>query len=152
MVISILNAGMQIGNGRENFYDEICRLKQNCAETEQKLIPHLPVSKLRQLTGLLYSPELPSVGVDVSVRLPVSLYRGALSQTLRAANAMHVNKSVLLTAKVVSRLMGEFQRTMNHVLNGLDQCQGYVHPLCCCGIVLHLEHPPPAFAPGQGTE
>ena len=110
--ISILNAGIQIGNGRENFYDEICRLEQDCAETEQKLIPHLPVSKLRQLTGLLYSPELPSVGEDVSVRLPVSLYRGALSQALRAANAMHVNKSELLTAQVVSRLMGEFQRTM----------------------------------------
>ena len=110
--ISLLNAGMQIGNGRENFYDEICRLEQNCAETEQKLIPHLPVSKLRQLTGLLYSPELPSVGEDVSVRLPVSLYRGALSQALRAANAMHVNKSEILTAQVVSRLMGEFQRTI----------------------------------------
>ena len=112
VVIALLNAGMQIGHGRENFYDEISRLEQNCAETEHKRVPNLPVSKLKKLIGLLYSPELPSVGEDVSVRLPVSLYRGALTQALRTANAMHVNKSELLTVQVVSRLMGEFQRTM----------------------------------------
>jgi len=70
------------------------------------------VNQIKKLVGLLYEPVFPEVGEKASIRLPVPMFMGALSQAQRTANKMHVKKAELSTDKVMARFMNELKKIL----------------------------------------
>ena len=112
LVIAQLKLSIELGHGRENFDDEIKRQLQSCEQNSSRKIPGLPVEPVKKLKGLLYAPDIPNVGEVCSIRVPVEVFKGALAQAVRTANAMHVKKSELSTQRVIGRLKAELDATL----------------------------------------
>lgn len=107
-----LQTAIKLDHGKENFGDEIKRLEQSLTEQEQRFTPNLPVGSVQKLVGLLYKPLVPKVGESASIKLPVPMMMGALSQAQRTANKMHVKKSELSTSMVIIRLNNELEKVL----------------------------------------
>ena len=110
-----LQTAINLDYGKENFGDEIKRVEQSLADQEQRFIPNLPVNQTKKLVGLLYEPVFPEVGENASIRLPIPMFLGALSQAQRTVNKMHVKKSELFTDKVMARLMNELKKIFTEI-------------------------------------
>lgn len=115
VIVAQLKVGIKVGHGKDNFYDEINRLREVFSEKQTVTAHNVPVASIRKLEGIFYKPKLPKVGDLISIKVPIALFRSALSQAIRVANGMHVKKSELQTERVLAR----FESDLNDVMKSL---------------------------------
>lgn len=76
----------------------------------------IPVAAARRLTGLLFEPELPTVGTEgyIDIDAPQALLQAALAAAARVADGLHVTRGQLTVEAVLKRL----EREINQGLRG----------------------------------
>jgi hypothetical protein len=112
----LLEGRQRLGMGLPSFPQEIAAITERIEQTPVLRVTSLSTQVAKRLVDPLFEMRIPAMQPEMHVDAPKPLLRAAVDAAWRAADALHMRRSGLSTAAVISRLdreIADLQKRIN---------------------------------------